>query len=1006
MLTKRRVWVYGLVLFALIAGMTVLMLFGGAPRVASGIQGNGTADNPYILSSAEDLAQLAQETNASGGASGVYYALGNDIDLTHYLSVSGAGYNGGKGFVPIGLDAQHAFRGVLDGGGYTVTGLFIHDTSLKYAGLFGYTYGTVRDINIEGAEITAAEHVGTVAGFVNAGVILNAQVTDSAVRGSKRVGGIVGELYNSSSGLSRSSFSGSVQGAGSGSAFDEIGGLTGYIANSKIAQSFVYGADVSGRDSVGGIVGHISSSATPSIIEQCYFVDGTVSGRNYVGGIAGDVNRTNANANSFIINCYASGSVRARNFAGGIAGYLYDGSITSSAALNQSVVADITDNGGAQIGSAGRITGYKNAGTLSNNIAFSRMQSVDGLDVGAAFLSGEFGLDRLNGEDIKSGEILFDATLGGRFNAPVWTVEEGKLPSFDTPHSVPNYLLPLAINAGMFNAVAAQTYNGLAHTPQVSAVNGEVTFTITAYRNNVNAGLAEIEVAGTGDWGGTAEIAFTINQAVPAFTEPLNLTAVYGDTLADVALPEGWAWVDNLATSVGTAGERGFLATFTPVDTDNFITIVFELTLNVALQPVAIPQVIAGLVFNGESQTGVDFDNTLTAYELVGGFTSGTTAGTYIVRFSLRDNYIWSDGTSGDISLTWTIGTLSGAAQVSMPDFVFSGNAAAPSVAILSGEWDSTVFEFSSDNFTSRLAAAPIDAGVYYVRAVLTQSPNQYADLLTDSVQFKILPLTLTNQLGLVSGQFIYNGLPHTPAPALHGDMRTARDYTVSYQNNVHVGLATVTVTGVGNYAGAISVTFAIVPAPLTVTPVAGQSKIFGESDPTLAFTAEGLYGGDTLSGLLSRQAGENAGQYLIQIGTLANPDYQIQFVSEVIFTVEKAHADAPLLRIASATDNSLTVSAVEGAEYKLNNGEWQSSNVFTGLDAKTDYTVYIRFAETENFYQSEESSAHFVTAPPPRRVPLWLWFIIGLIIGSILTVVCWFVVKKKKTDEKPRVNA
>ncbi|GHV68006.1 hypothetical protein FACS1894199_14560 [Bacteroidia bacterium] len=54
----------------------------------------------------------------------------------------------------------------------------------------------------------------------------------------------------------------------------------------------------------------------------------------------------------------------------------------------------------------------------------------------------------------------------------------------------------------------------------------------------------------------------------------------------------------------------------------------------------------------------------------------------------------------------------------------------------------------------------------------------------------------------------------------------------------------TLTISGTGNYAGSSgSTTFIINPAPLTVTPDAGQSKIAGGPDPTTyTYTTSGNY--------------------------------------------------------------------------------------------------------------------------------------------------------------------
>ena len=85
----------------------------------------------------------------------------------------------------------------------------------------------------------------------------------------------------------------------------------------------------------------------------------------------------------------------------------------------------------------------------------------------------------------------------------------------------------------------------------------------------------------------TLTLAVTVKKATPEYTVPAGLTATYGDTLADVPLPEGWTWIDALTTSVGNAGARTFFATFTPEDTQSYITVTIMLTVDVAK---AIPE--------------------------------------------------------------------------------------------------------------------------------------------------------------------------------------------------------------------------------------------------------------------------------------------------------------------------------------------------------------------------------------------------------------------------------
>jgi uncharacterized protein YjhX (UPF0386 family) len=108
-----------------------------------------------------------------------------------------------------------------------------------------------------------------------------------------------------------------------------------------------------------------------------------------------------------------------------------------------------------------------------------------------------------------------------------------------------------------------------------------------------------------------------------------------------------------------------------------------------------------------------------------------------------------------------------------------------------------------------------------------------------------------------------------------------------------------------GTLAGAnYSITFTgatltVAPAPLTVT-AAVQTKVYGDADPALTYTATGFKFGETaavLTGALSRAAGETVagGPYAINQGTLAGPNYSITFAGATLIITP-----APLLVVAN----------------------------------------------------------------------------------------------------------
>ena len=148
--------------------------------------GNGTASNPYLIGSPEDLMMFANVVNAGALGSGVYYKLSDNINLAVY----GTNLNAGEGWRPIG-DA-YGFTGNFDGGGFAVLGLYMNSSNLTYAGLFGRVHGKVTNLAVINANVSGANYAGAIAGYVGSeGSITNCYVTGT-VKGAQWVGGVAG----------------------------------------------------------------------------------------------------------------------------------------------------------------------------------------------------------------------------------------------------------------------------------------------------------------------------------------------------------------------------------------------------------------------------------------------------------------------------------------------------------------------------------------------------------------------------------------------------------------------------------------------------------------------------------------------------------------------------------------------------------------------------------------------------------------------------------------------
>ena len=77
-------------------------------------------------------------------------------------------------------------------------------------------------------------------------------------------------------------------------------------------------------------------------------------------------------------------------------------------------------------------------------------------------------------------------------------------------------------------------------------------------------------------------ITITVSKRKPDVTLPTEIEATYGDTLADVKLPDGWSFKAELTTTVGDAGNNEFDVIFTPEDTEIYETVDGKITIAVA----------------------------------------------------------------------------------------------------------------------------------------------------------------------------------------------------------------------------------------------------------------------------------------------------------------------------------------------------------------------------------------------------------------------------------------
>ena len=319
--------------------------------------GSGTAEDPFQIANAQQLALLAKVTNQEYDWDHLderdlyqngYYVLTADISLNDTSNFANW-ESEPPAYVwdPIGAASKDIergyadFRGVFDGQGHTISGLYslsarLHDKEDTAGGLFGDAdRAQIRNVNITDSMLIAAEmqNAGLLVGESSSSVIENCHVSGRLIVNNVAAsGGVAGRVYGDV--FADCSFSGSIV-AENEHTCANVGGVCGALHST--GERLVNYASIEVRNSpvmwdCGGVVGSVSQAVLRDSVNNG---DITVYGQSKsIGGVCGTVAASFGFArdendklikvpeNSEIINCINNGSVTAveSERVGGIAG--------------------------------------------------------------------------------------------------------------------------------------------------------------------------------------------------------------------------------------------------------------------------------------------------------------------------------------------------------------------------------------------------------------------------------------------------------------------------------------------------------------------------------------------------------------------------------------------------------------------------------------------------------------------------------------------------------------
>ena len=278
-------------LLALCLVMALVPMTAFAEETPSFGGGTGTQEDPWLITSQEDLIALAEFLNSGnaetfdtenagvGNCHGYYFKQTADIDLT------------GVTWEPIGYSGSYYFAGNYDGGGHSITNAVstgkVDPDGFATAGIFGWVaFGSVENLHVKNANFVATgqnnySYVGGIAGVCYGSSIKNCSVVNSSLESKRN---------------NNNNCAGSIVGYSTGGTFEKC------AAENNQIRTMAYG---------GGFVGEVDDDpnygAGNSTFTNCYVANCTVisetddsQGTSFSGGFAGEI----TDSTLTIQNCY------------------------------------------------------------------------------------------------------------------------------------------------------------------------------------------------------------------------------------------------------------------------------------------------------------------------------------------------------------------------------------------------------------------------------------------------------------------------------------------------------------------------------------------------------------------------------------------------------------------------------------------------------------------------------------------------------------------------------
>ena len=440
-----------------------------------------------------------------------------------------------------------------------------------------------------------------------------------------------------------------------------------------------------------------------------------------------------------------------------------------------------------------------------------------------------------------------------------------------------------------YNPASPFTYDGTAKTVSVLQSSIPDGVNLVSYENNVKTAADTYEAAGNFEVADKANCQFGVAQDGTSITSQ-RTTQSWQILPAEIEFMPSWTgYPDGGFTYDGTAkkvtvsgvpenvhvdytdnekiaaGNYTAKAEFSATDTNHVVNVTInDLLWKINPDTVEIPSAVSGLVFDGTAKTGVPAG---ALYSIDGNIQ--TNAGEYdaVATLNDKDNYTWSDGSTEDKTIPWTIAQAAAKTLTHSVSLRYS-DAAVQTVDVLSklanagvisnltanASGDDVLTEVSCNgstvSFALKSGLTASDAGKTATVTATFDSTNYQNSTLTISVTV-IDKNDVSSKIIFANSEAVYNGTDQSHETATITGFDSSKITYIYEGDRKNVGSFTVTaVYDDADNHGEKSATFTIKPRNLSITGGTVEQKEYDGMRTAIVVntTPIGLVNGESMT--------------------------------------------------------------------------------------------------------------------------------------------------------------